>query len=117
MNPLSPAFVGAIRRSLAHKGDRRMAQMKVGHPAFVGGFRESHRSRSSGKLYSLISTDSLSTFSGEDQWQDATQGQANSIRGIGSTHSEGEGALHEYRGAHRMGDQNDCPTQWNQWEN
>ena len=66
MNPLSPAFVGAIRRSLAHKGDRRMAQMKVGHPAFVGGFRESHHSRSFGKLYSLISTDSLSTFCGED---------------------------------------------------
>jgi hypothetical protein len=67
MNLLSPAFVGAIRRSLAHQGDRRRAQMKVGHPAFVGGFRESHHSRLSGKLYSLISIDSLSTFCGEDQ--------------------------------------------------
>ncbi len=66
MNPLSPA--SSSHSSVArHKGDRRMAQMKVGHPAFVGGFRESHRSRSSGKLYSLISTDSLSTFFGEDQ--------------------------------------------------
>lgn len=68
MNLLSPAFVGAIRRSLAHQGDRRRAQMKVGHPAFVGGFRESHHSRLSGKLYSLISIDSLSTFCGEDQF-------------------------------------------------
>jgi hypothetical protein len=68
MNLLSPAFVGAIRRSLAHQGDRRRAQMKVGHPAFVGGFRESHHSRLSGKLYSLISIDSLSTFCGEDQY-------------------------------------------------
>ena len=66
MNLLCPAFVGAIRRSLAHQGDRRMAQMKAGHPAFVGGFRESHRCRLAGKLYSLISTDSLSTFCGED---------------------------------------------------
>ena len=44
-----------------------MAQMKVGHPAFVGDFRVSPLITFQCKLYPTNFTDSLSTFSGEDQ--------------------------------------------------
>jgi hypothetical protein len=45
-----------------------MAQMKTGHPAFVGDFRESVWTTNHRKLYPTKFTDSLSTFSGEDHF-------------------------------------------------